>query len=59
MEGWHSHMNKRVKQGSKSWRFIIAIKAEQTSKELEMKQSLELSLCYRSLFNEAAEEKRT
>lgn len=31
-------MNKRVKQGSNSWRFIIAIKAEQTSRELEMKQ---------------------
>jgi hypothetical protein len=36
MEGWHSHMNKRVKQGSNSWRFMIAIKAEQTSKELEI-----------------------
>ena len=38
MEGWHSHMNKRIKQGSNIWKFILAIKAEQTSKELEMNQ---------------------
>ena len=36
---WHSHMIKRVNQGSNMWKFIIAIKAEQTSKELEMKQT--------------------
>jgi hypothetical protein len=36
---WHSHMNKRVKQGSNSRKFIIATKAEQISKELEMKQT--------------------
>ena len=32
-------MIKRVNQGSNMWKFIIAIKAEQTSKELEMKQT--------------------
>jgi hypothetical protein len=31
-------VNKRVKQGSNIWKFIIAIKAEQTSKELEMRR---------------------